>query len=99
VQLLSGLPMVILGQTGSGKTSFLSAVIRHGCSNQRLAILEDIPELPIEPGWIAVQSLPPPRGRMGGLSLEDLFREVLRMSPDGIILGELRGREARAFLQ
>jgi type IV secretion system protein VirB11 len=95
----SRLNMLVSGGTSSGKTTFLNALLREIPTDERLILIEDTPELYIPRdnavGLIAV------RGQLGEamVSASDLVSASLRMRPDRIILGELRGIEALAFLR
>jgi type IV secretion system protein VirB11 len=89
----------ISGGTSSGKTTFLNALLKEVDSAERLILIEDTPELKIAHenavGLIALRSA------LGeaNVSMEDLLNASLRMRPDRIILGELRGPEAFTFLR
>ena len=90
--------IVISGSTSSGKTTLLNALIREIDLRERLIVIEDAPEIRLAHdnsiGLIAV------RGDQGEarIDADDLLRAALRMRPDRILLGELRGQEAFAFL-
>lgn len=91
--------ILISGGTSSGKTTFLNALLREIPANERLILIEDTPELDLAHdnaiGLLAARSaLSETR-----LSAEDLLIAALRMRPDRIMLGELRGREAYTFLR
>jgi type IV secretion system protein VirB11 len=89
----------ISGGTSSGKTTFLNALLKEVDLAERLILIEDTPELKIAHenaiGLIASRSA------LGEavVSMEDLLNASLRMRPDRIILGELRGPEAFTFLR
>jgi type IV secretion system protein VirB11 len=91
--------IVISGGTSTGKTTLLNALVREIDTNERLLVIEDAPEIrldrPNAVGLIAV------RGDQGEaqVTADDLLRASLRMRPDRILLGELRGAEAFAFLR
>ena len=91
--------ILISGGTSSGKTTFLNALLREIPLEERLILIEDTPELSVEQpnhvGLIAVRSA------LGEarVTANDLVTASLRMRPDRIILGELRGSEAFAFLR
>lgn len=91
--------ILISGGTSSGKTTFLNALIREIPRGERLVTIEDTPELSV-PHANAVALLAV-RGAMGEaqVGVEDLLQASLRMRPDRIMLGELRGREAYSFLR
>ncbi len=89
----------ISGGTSTGKTTFLNALLKEVDINERLILIEDTPELKVAHqnavGLIASRSA------LGEavVSMEDLLNASLRMRPDRIILGELRGAEAFTFLR
>lgn len=91
--------ILISGGTSSGKTTFLNALLREVPEHERLILIEDTAELQMTHlnavGLLAV------RGSLGEaeVSAEDLLIASLRMRPDRIILGEMRGREALTFLR
>lgn len=91
--------ILISGGTSTGKTTFLNALIQEVPHQERLIFIEDTPELhlhhPNAVGLIA------PRSALGEalVTAEDLLNASLRMRPDRIILGELRGPEAYTFLR
>jgi len=91
--------IIVSGGTSTGKTTFLNALIKEIPPSERLITIEDTPEVrldhPNAVGLIAV------RGSQGEsrISVEDLLQASLRMRPDRIILGELRGAEAYSFLR
>jgi type IV secretion system protein VirB11 len=91
--------IIVSGGTSSGKTTFLNALIREIHSEERLIVIEDTPELVVEhENCIGLVSV---RGELGEakVTANDLVSASLRMRPDRIILGELRGAEAFAFLR
>lgn len=91
--------ILVSGGTSSGKTTFVNALLKEIPSEERLILIEDTPELQLvhdnAVGLIAA------RGAMGEaeVSAEDLLIAALRMRPDRIILGEIRGGEAVTFLR
>ncbi len=91
--------IVLSGGTSSGKTTLLNALVKEIDRRERLILIEDAPEIRLEHenavGLIAA------RGDAGEarVDTEDLLQAALRMRPDRILLGELRGREAFAFLR
>lgn len=91
--------ILISGGTSSGKTTFLNALIKEIPQEERLILIEDTPELLIgHPNAIGLLAV---RGQLGeaDVSAEDLLIASLRMRPDRIILGEIRGNEAQTFLR
>ena len=89
----------ISGGTSTGKTTFLNALLKEVDRSERLIVIEDTPELKV-PHENAV-GLIASRSALGEavVSMEDLLNASLRMRPDRIILGELRGPEAFTFLR
>lgn len=91
--------MLISGGTSTGKTTFLNALLREIPADERLILIEDTPELELTRqnavGLLAARSA------LGEaqVTAEDLLIAALRMRPDRIILGELRGSEAFTFLR
>ena len=91
--------IIISGGTSTGKTTFLNALVKEIPRDERLILIEDTPEVRMDHanavGLIAA------RGGQGEarISVEDLLQASLRMRPDRIILGELRGAEAYSFLR
>nr|WP_311202114.1 P-type DNA transfer ATPase VirB11 [Novosphingobium mangrovi (ex Huang et al. 2023)] len=91
--------ILISGGTSTGKTTFLNALLREVPAAERLILIEDTAELQLSHenavGLLAA------RGSLGeaDVSAEDLLIASLRMRPDRIILGEMRGREAMTFLR
>jgi type IV secretion system protein VirB11 len=95
----AGKTILVSGGTSTGKTTFLNALLREIDPTERLILIEDTPELVLRHknaiGLVAI------RGGLGeaSLSTEDLLIASLRLRPDRIILGELRGAEAFTFLR
>ncbi|MEP5937337.1 MAG: P-type DNA transfer ATPase VirB11 [Erythrobacter sp.] len=91
--------IVIAGGTSSGKTTFLNALLAEIPPEERLLLIEDTEELKI--GQPNVVGLIAARGKLSeaDVTAEDLLIAALRMRPDRIILGELRGNEAFTFLR
>lgn len=91
--------ILIAGGTSTGKTTFLNALLKEIPLEERLILIEDTPELDL----VHRNSIGLLASRSGlseaDLSAEDLLIAALRMRPDRIILGELRGREAFTFLR
>jgi type IV secretion system protein VirB11 len=91
--------ILISGGTSTGKTTFLNALIREIPQEERLVFIEDTPELQLHhPNAVGLIA---PRSALGEalVTAEDLLNASLRMRPDRIILGELRGLEAYTFLR
>jgi Flp pilus assembly CpaF family ATPase len=96
--------IVIAGGTGSGKTTLLRALINEVPPTERIVTIEDAYELGIEhfsdrhPDYDALQSRQANIEGHGEISLADLTRMALRMDPDRVIVGEVRGAEAFPML-
>lgn len=92
--------MIISGGTGSGKTSTLNALALCIPTHERLISIEDSAELQLRhPHWISLESRPPNVEGRGEITIRTLVRNALRMRPDRIIVGEVRGGEAFDMLQ
>ena len=91
--------ILVSGGTSTGKTTFLNALIREIDPEERLILIEDTPELVMH--HANAIGLVASRSALGEavVSMEDLLGASLRMRPDRIILGELRGHEAFTFLR
>lgn len=91
--------ILVSGGTSTGKTTFLNALIREIPPEERLIFIEDTPELHLR--HANALGLLAARSALGeaAVSAEDLLNASLRMRPDRIILGELRGPEAYTFLR
>jgi len=92
--------ILISGGTGSGKTTFLNAVSRWISSGERLVTIEDAAELQIQQEHVVrLETRPPNIEDKGQVTQRDLLRNSLRMRPDRIIIGEVRGSETLDMLQ
>lgn len=88
------LAMLISGGTGSGKTTVLSALLGEVPEYERIVIVEDSTELsPRHPHAVRLQSRVPNVEGAGQVTSRDLVRQALRMRPDRLIVGEVRGAE------
>jgi type IV secretion system protein VirB11 len=91
--------IVLSGGTSSGKTTLLNALVKEIDTRERLVVIEDAPEIRLDhPNAIGLIAV---RGELGEarVGAEELLQASLRMRPDRILLGELRGAEAFAFLR
>src|SRR6201997_5464903 len=96
----SRLNMLISGGTGSGKTTLLNAVSQHIDCDERVITVEDAVELRLQqPHVVQMETRPPNIEGVGQVSQRELVRNALRMRPDRIIVGEVRGAEAFDMLQ
>ena len=93
------LTVAISGGTGSGKTTLLNAMLGEVPPSERLITLEETPELrPKCAHWVSLVARPPNIEGKGEVTISDLFRATLRMRPDRIVVGEVRGPEAAVAL-
>ncbi|MBN8539575.1 MAG: CpaF family protein [Deltaproteobacteria bacterium] len=91
--------VLVVGATGAGKTSALSACLNATGSNERILLIEDTDEIAI-PNAVSTKLLSKP-ARVAGdteFGLGDLLKHCLRMRPDRIVMGEVRGGEAKDLL-
>ena len=88
------LAFLITGGTGSGKTTVLSTLLGLVPATDRLVIVEDSAELhPQHPHVVRLAARPPNVEGAGSVTLRDLVRQALRMRPDRVVVGEVRGAE------
>ncbi|GAA4038299.1 CpaF family protein [Sphingomonas rosea] len=86
--------IVISGGTGSGKTTMLNALSKMIDPGERVITIEDAAELRLQqPHWLPLETRPPNLEGQGAITIRDLVINALRMRPDRIILGEIRGQE------
>jgi pilus assembly protein CpaF len=96
----SRLNVIISGGTGSGKTTMLNAMSRLIDSGERIVTIEDAAELQLQqPHVVRLETRPPNLEGKGEITQRDLLKNALRMRPDRIIVGEVRGSEAFDMLQ
>lgn len=96
----SRLNIFISGGTGSGKTSTLNVLSSFIPNNERIVTIEDAAELKLNQEHIvSLESRPPNIEGKGQITIRDLVRNSLRMRPDRIVVGEVRGAEALDMLQ
>jgi len=94
------LNIVISGGTGSGKTTMLNAVSTFIGRKERVITIEDAAELQLQQAHVVrMETRPPNIEGMGAVTQRDLVRNALRMRPDRIIVGEVRGAESLDMLQ
>ncbi len=85
---------LVSGGTGSGKTTLLSSLLTEVGSEERMVLVEDSAELrPDHPHVVRLESRPPNTEGSGEVTLRDLVRQALRMRPDRVVVGEVRGAE------
>ncbi|WP_029942013.1 CpaF family protein [Sphingomonas astaxanthinifaciens] len=86
--------IIISGGTGSGKTTMLNALSKMIDPGERVITIEDAAELRLQqPHWLPLETRPPNLEGQGAITIRDLVINALRMRPDRIILGEIRGQE------
>lgn len=96
----SRLNMLVSGGTGAGKTTLLNALSQHISRSERIVTIEDAAELKLDqPFVVRLETRPPSVEGKGAISQRDLLKNALRMRPDRILLGEVRGEEALDMLQ
>lgn len=91
----------VSGGTGTGKTSFLNALSKAIPRNERIVTIEDTAELDLNASenLLRLEAREPGSDGKGEVNLEDLIRTALRLRPDRIIVGEVRGQEAYAMIE
>lgn len=91
---------IISGGTGSGKTTLLNCMTGHIDPNERIITCEDSAELQLQqPHVVRLETRPPNLEGKGEITMRDLVKNCLRMRPERIIVGEVRGAEAFDLLQ
>ncbi|HLF01130.1 MAG TPA: CpaF family protein [Anaerolineales bacterium] len=98
--VVSRLNIVVSGGTGSGKTTLLNVLSGFIPEDERVVTLEDSAELQLgQPHIVRLEARPPDPDGTGGVSIRDLVKNSLRMRPERIVVGEIRGGEAIDMLQ
>lgn len=104
-QLMEGLiaskqNVIVAGGTGSGKTSMLNCLSSFIPKGDRIVVIEDARELQLQQDHVVQMEARPPDARgKGQVTIRDLFKATLRMRPDRIVVGEIRGGEALELVQ
>jgi pilus assembly protein CpaF len=94
------LNIIVSGGTGTGKTTLLNVLSSYLPSNERIVTIEDAVELQIQQEHVVrLESRPPNTEGKGEVTIRELLRNSLRMRPDRIVVGEVRGGEALDMLQ
>lgn len=92
--------VIIAGGSGSGKTSLLNALASLAPDDERVVVIEDSQELQLRlPHVLQLESQHADARGRGAVTIRDLFRATLRMRPDRIVIGEIRGGEALDLIQ
>jgi pilus assembly protein CpaF len=92
--------VLVSGGTGSGKTTLLNCLTRYIDDDERIITCEDAAELQLQqPHVVRLETRPPNLEGEGQITMRDLVRNCLRMRPERIIVGEVRGPEAFDLLQ
>ena len=96
--LKDGTSLVVFGATGSGKTTFLVSILREFFLQNRVGIAESIQEIPLlSSNWFRLIETPIDPGGRGGVDFQRVVSEMMRLSPEVLVLGELRGAETRCL--
>jgi pilus assembly protein CpaF len=98
--VVSSLNIIISGGTGSGKTTLLNVLSKYIPEEERVVTIEDSAELRLHQEHVVrMETKAPNLDGYGGVTVRDLVRNALRMRPDRIVVGEVRGGEALDMLQ
>jgi pilus assembly protein CpaF len=90
---------LIIGGTGSGKTSLINALLQTLPGNERVIVLEDTPEIELpNTSSMKMVTREDPQGVLKNIDQSQLVRHALRLRPDRIVMGEIRGAEAKDLL-
>ena len=92
-------PFLVSGGTGTGKTTLLAAMLALVPATERVVLVEDARELvPAHPHCVRLEARPANAEGVGAITLTTLVRQALRMRPDRVVLGEVRGAELTDLL-
>src|SRR5690606_35755560 len=86
--------VVVSGGTGAGKTTLLNLMARLIPDHERVVTIEDAAELSLPGHVVRLEAHPPNSEGVGEITIRELLRSALRLRPDRIIVGEVRGPEA-----
>lgn len=90
---------VVSGGTGTGKTTLLGAMLAEVSHHERVLVVEDVRELVVQhPHVVRLEARHPNVEGVGEVGMVDLLRQALRMRPDRVVVGEVRGGEVRELL-
>lgn len=91
--------VLVIGPTGSGKTSVLSALLQETPVDERVLVIEDTPEIPPPSGaGIRMLTRADPFSSLPAIDQSELLKQALRLRPDRIVMGEIRGAEAKDLI-
>lgn len=92
--------VLVSGGTSTGKTTLLAAALTCSANAERIVVLEDAAELPLNhPHRVRIESRPASHEGASAITMRELVKNALRMRPDRIVVGEVRGAEAYDLLQ
>jgi pilus assembly protein CpaF len=91
--------VLVAGGTGAGKTTLLNVLSKEIAVGERIVTVEDAAELRLTGHVVRLEARPPNAEGTGGIELRSLVRHALRLRPDRIIVGEVRGAEALDMIQ
>lgn len=96
----AGANLIVFGPTSTGKTSLLASLLATVAERERLVVVEEAAELPrLGPQMVRLEGQPPNVDGVGAVTMAELVVAALRMRPDRLVVGEVRGPEAAALLQ
>ena len=91
--------VLVTGGAGAGKTTLLAALLAAAGPGERIILIEDVSELRVaHPHTVSLETRQPNIEGAGGVALDELVRQALRMRPDRLVVGECRGPEVRELL-
>ncbi|WP_420622368.1 CpaF family protein [Candidatus Poriferisodalis sp.] len=92
--------LIVFGPTSTGKTSLLASLLATVADRERLVVVEEAAELPrLGVSTVRLEGQPPNVDGVGAVTMAELVAAALRMRPDRLVIGEVRGPEAAALLQ
>lgn len=98
--LIARKSVLVCGAANSGKNSVLGALASDAPANERLVSIEEVSSLKIgRPHWIALESRPGNGNGVATIGVEELLRGAMRMHPDRLVVGDIRGAEAFELVQ
>ena len=97
--LINHEPFLVIGGTGAGKTSLLASMLSAINSSERLIVVEENTELRVNHSHLVqLEAKPATADGVGAISMQELVKQTLRMRPDRIVIGEIRGAEVLDLL-